>query len=39
MCTPVKKRIEEILAAMNTIELVVEIRPEKNSGTCGIVNT
>ena len=29
-------RIQEILAAMNTTELVVEIRPEKNSGLYGI---
>ena len=29
MCTAVKKRILEILAAMNTTELVAEIRPEK----------
>ena len=32
MCTAVKKRIQEILAAINTTELVVERRPEKNSG-------
>ena len=29
MYTAVKKRIKEILAAMNTTELVVEIRPGK----------
>ena len=29
MCTAVKKRVIEILAAMNTTELVIEIRPEK----------
>ena len=29
MCTAVKKRIKEILAAINTTKLVVEIRPEK----------
>ena len=28
--------IESILAVMNTTELVVEIRPEKNSGAYGI---
>ena len=28
--------IESILAVMNTTELVVEIRPEKNSGPHGI---
>ena len=33
----VKKRIQEILAAKNTTELVVEIRPEKQfSGPYGI---
>ena len=32
MCTAVKKWIQEILTAKNTTELVVEIRPEKNSG-------
>ena len=36
MCNAVKKRIKEILAAINTTELVVEIRPEKNSGPYGI---
>ena len=37
MYTAVKKRIKEILAAMNTTELVVEIRPGKeNSGPYGI---
>ena len=37
MYTAVKKRIKEILAAMNTTELVVEIRPgKKNSGPYGI---
>ena len=29
-------RLKEILAAMNTTELVVEVRPEKNSGSNGI---
>ena len=28
--------IQAILAAMNTTELVVEMRPEKNSGAYGI---
>ena len=28
--------IEAILTVTNTTELVVEIRPEKNSGPCGI---
>ena len=28
--------IESILAVMNTVELVAEIRPEKNSGPYGI---
>ena len=28
--------IERILAVMNTTELVIEIRPEKNSGPYGI---
>ena len=36
MCTAVKKRIQEIIAAINTTELVVGIRPEKNSGPYGI---
>ena len=36
MCTAVKKRMEEILAAINTTELVVVIRPAKNSGPNGI---
>ena len=36
ICTAVKKRIYEILAAKNTTELVVEIGPEKNSGPYGI---
>ena len=32
MCTAVKEtNIKAILAVMNTTELVVEIRPEKNS--------
>ena len=31
ICTALKKRIEEILAAKNTTELVVEIRPEKKN--------
>ena len=36
MCTAVKKRVIEILAAMNTTELVIEIRPEKKfSGRMG----
>ena len=30
MCTAVKKQIYKILAAKKIIELVVEIRPEKN---------
>ena len=29
-------RLKEILAATNTTELVVEVRPEKNSGSNGI---
>ena len=37
MCTVVEEtNIELILAVMNTAELVVEIRPEKNSGLYGI---
>ena len=37
MYTPVEEtNIEAILAVTNTTELVVEIRPEKNSGPCGI---
>ena len=33
VCTAVKEtNIESILAVMNTTELVVEVRPEKNSG-------
>ena len=30
LCTSVKKQMLAILAAMNTTEQVVEIRPEKN---------
>ena len=30
MCTAVKKQTYKILAAKNTIELVVDIRPEKH---------
>ena len=37
MCTAVEEmNIEAILAVMNTTELVVKIRPEKNSGPYGI---
>ena len=36
VCTAVKKRIQEILVAINTNELVIEIRPKKNSGPYGI---
>ena len=37
MCTVVEEtNIELILAVMNTAELVVEIRPEKNLGLYGI---
>ena len=36
ICTAVKKWIWKILLAINTTELVVEIRPEKNSGLYGI---
>ena len=36
ICTAVKKRIWEILAAKNTTELVVENRTWKNSGPYGI---
>ena len=37
VCTAVEEtNIELILAVMNTAELVVEIRPEKNSGLYGI---
>ena len=37
MCTAVEEtKIESILAVMNTTELVVEIEPEKNSGSYGI---
>ena len=36
MRTAVKKQIQEILAVMNITELVLEIRPEKNSGPYGI---
>ena len=33
VCTAVEEtNIESILAVMNTTELVVEMRPEKNSG-------
>ena len=33
VCTTVEEtNIESILAVMNTTELVVEVRPEKNSG-------
>ena len=33
VCTAVEEtNIESILAVMNTTELVVEVRPEKNSG-------
>ena len=34
--TAEKKRILAILAAMNTTERIVEIRPKKNSGPYGI---
>ena len=37
ICTAVeKKNIESILAVMNTTELVVGIRPEKDLGSYGI---
>ena len=37
MCIAVEEtKIESILAVMNTTELVVEIKPEKNSGSYGI---
>ena len=37
MCTAIEETdIEAILAVMNTTELVVEIRHEKNSGPYGI---
>ena len=37
MCTAIEEtNIEAILAVMNTTELVVKIRPEKNSGLYGI---
>ena len=36
VCTTVKKPMQDILAAINTNELVVEIRPKKNSGSNGI---
>ena len=37
MCTAGEEiNIEAILTVMNTTELVVEIRPEKNSGLSGI---
>ena len=39
MCTAIEEtNIEAILAVMNTTELVVKIRPEKNSGPYGISN-
>ena len=37
VCTAVEEtNIESIFAVMNTTELEVEIRPEKNSGAYGI---
>ena len=36
ICSAVKKWIWKVLPAINTTELVVEIRPEKNSGLYGI---
>ena len=36
MCTAVKKRMQKFLAAINTTELIIEIRPEKISGQYGI---
>ena len=37
VCTAVEEtNLESILAVMNTTELVLEMRPEKNSGKYGI---